>query len=146
MKPTSKGRPKGKSGAKGATRQARRQKLAAAVIAGKPIADVAKEEGVSRSWASRETNAPATRVLIDKLLDSHQERIAGLIPRCLDVIENGFEANDGLLPDHRVRLLSAKRLIELCSAGRKHEEGTGDVTLTWQQFVTIYQEKRQAKE
>jgi hypothetical protein len=55
--------------------------IAAAIIAGIKIAAVARELNVSRSWASREANAPGTRQLIMELLEPHRERMNAL--RCL---------------------------------------------------------------
>jgi hypothetical protein len=61
------GRPPGLT----ANRIAKRCIIAGAVLAGIKITTVARQLGVSRSWASREANAPGTRILIAEVLDSH---------------------------------------------------------------------------
>jgi hypothetical protein len=60
--------------------------IAAAVLAGIKIAAVARQLGVSRSWASREANAPGTRTLIAELLDARREQLSALFDRTLKVI------------------------------------------------------------
>ncbi len=148
------GRPKGKPGVKSATRSARRQKLAAAVIAGTPIVQAARDLDVSRSWASREANAPETKALIDQIVDRNAAKIEQLVGMALDAIRDHIgplmtfrlpgDKEPVILPNEpRVRLLAAKRVIELALAGRKGQEAAGgDTTITWQQFLTIYQQKR----
>jgi hypothetical protein len=46
---------------------------------------------VSRSWTSREANAPGTRVLISELFEANRERLNAVFERTLDVIEDAFE-------------------------------------------------------
>ena len=52
------------------SRITKRYIIAGALLAGIKIAAVARQLGVSRSWASREANAPGTRNLIAVLIDS----------------------------------------------------------------------------
>jgi hypothetical protein len=94
----------------GALSLARRHKIAA----------VARQLGVSRSWASREANAPGTRILIAELLDSQRERLNELFDQTLNVIEDAFQARkivvvgDVLVdggPDHYARLEAASCLF-----------------------------------
>lgn len=149
------GRPVAQKGATSATRETRRQKIAAAVVEGKPIAAVARETGVSRSWASREANSDGTKLLISELLDAHRDRVATLVDKALTRIDEALDATDlegvpqqgkkkGELvfpPDHRVRLLAAKRIVELSLAGRVREESRQEVTITWEAFVGLYNAK-----
>jgi hypothetical protein len=67
---------------------------------------------VSRSWASREANAPGTRILIAQLLAPHCERLIALFDQTLDVIEDVFQTRKifvvrGVIidggPDHYAR-------------------------------------------
>ena len=44
--------------------------IAEALLQGLKIAAVARRLGVSRSWASREANAPQTRLMLAALLES----------------------------------------------------------------------------
>lgn len=117
--------------------------LAAAAIRGEPIAAVARGQRISRSWASRETNAPQTRLLIAELLDAHRAKVKSLVPKALRVIEQAFAAMDGARADHRVRLLAAKRVIELALAGRRPPEPSEQGgTFTWESFERFYLSKK----
>jgi hypothetical protein len=145
-----KGRSINKSGAKNAARTVLRWKLAAAVVTGQPIAEIARQAGVSRSWASREAHSPETRLLIDGILDKHAAEVKELIELGLIAIRDCLGPVHTIkMPgkktriepnDPRVRLLALKRVIELSAAGRsKHEEVAGGGTITWQQFLTLYE-------
>jgi hypothetical protein len=101
--------------------------IAAALLAGITVAAVARQLGVSRSWASREANAAGTRILIAELLYSHRERLSRLFDQMLDVIEDAFQARKiyfvrGVLvdagPDHYARIEAAKLFIQLLSSRR----------------------------
>lgn len=137
-----KGRPAGKPGASSSRRTQRRKVLAAAAIAGKPIAQVARQHGISRSWASQEANAPETKLFIAQLLDRHQQRIERLVDRSLAAAEDAFDAiTDWGAPDHKVRLLAMKRVIEIALAGRKSDaEHSGPAPITYATFLSLYQE------
>jgi hypothetical protein len=82
---------------------------------------------VSRSWASREANAPGTRILVAQLLDSQRERMNELFDQTLNVIKDAFQARKAFVvrsvivdggPDHFARLETAKLFIRLISARR----------------------------
>jgi hypothetical protein len=60
--------------------------------AGLKIAAVARQLGVSRSWASREANAPGTRILIADIFELRRERMDALCDQALDVIEDAMNA------------------------------------------------------
>jgi hypothetical protein len=61
------------------------------LLAGIKIATVARQLGVSRSWASREAHAPGTRILVAELLNSQRERLSALFDQTLDVIKDAFK-------------------------------------------------------
>jgi hypothetical protein len=116
-KTTPKGRPKGKPGAKTATREARRQKLAAAIVTGKSIKQIAAEEGVSRNWASREANAPATRLLIDKILDKHSDEVEELVDAGLQAIRDCIGPHFRLrIPGKKVQVVENEPRVRLLAA------------------------------
>src|SRR5215217_7209812 len=85
--------------------------IAEALVQGVQIATIARNLRVSRSWASREANAPQTRVMLASMLDNRAESIARLIDHAFDVIEDAFHAvkvfrHPNLqieMPDHHVR-------------------------------------------
>jgi len=125
------GRKRGSKDVRSVARARRRAVIAAAAVAGKPLAAVAREEGISRTWASQEAHAPETELLIAHLLDIHQERVARLVGQALDVIEAGLKAEPKDKADHPMRLLAARRLLQFTLAGRvakpaeeKLEQGT----------------------
>src|SRR4030081_372465 len=87
--------------------------IAEAVLAGLKIAAVARQLGVSRSWASREANAPGTRILIADLFELCRERVNALFDQTLDVIEDAMNARKFLVvnrvlvdvgPDHYAQI------------------------------------------
>jgi hypothetical protein len=86
--------------------------IAEAIFQGATIDGIARRLGVSRSWASREANAPQTRVMLVSLLDSRAETIAALTDHAFDAIEDAFRAVKVIpgsnlqieAPDHRIRL------------------------------------------
>jgi hypothetical protein len=55
---------------------------------------------VSRSWASREANAPGTRILIADLFELCRERVKALFDQTLDVIEDAMKARQFLVVNH----------------------------------------------
>ena len=72
---------------------------------------------MSRSWASREANAPGTRILIADIFELRRERLIALFDRTLDVIEDAMKARQFLVvnrvlvdvgPDHYARLEAVK--------------------------------------
>jgi hypothetical protein len=65
------GRPRGLT----ESRIDKRYIIAGALLAGIKIAAVARQLGVSRSWASREAHAPGTRQLLADLFELHRERM-----------------------------------------------------------------------
>jgi hypothetical protein len=97
--------------------------IAEAIFQGAKIAAIARRLGVSRSWASREANAPQTRVMLVSLLDSRAETIAALTDHAFDAIEDAFRAVKVIpesnlqieVPDHRIRLEAVGLFIKLVS-------------------------------
>ena len=117
------GRPRGLT----PNRIAKRYIIAGALIAGIAVAAIARKLQVSRSWASREANAPGTRVLIAELFESRRERINAVFEQTLGVIEDAFEARTILVvngavvdagPDHYARLEAGELVIRLLRRAR----------------------------
>ncbi len=79
------------------SRIAKRYIIAGAILAGVKIAAVARQLGVSRSWASREANAPGTRNLLAELAELHGERMNELFDQTLDDIEDAMKARQFLV-------------------------------------------------
>jgi hypothetical protein len=90
----------------------KRHIIAAAVIQDIAITAVARQIGVSRSWASREANSAEVRDLIAHLIAANQETVATLLGQALGVVKGALTAEttlcrDGVwitVPDHRVRM------------------------------------------
>jgi hypothetical protein len=100
--------------------------IAEALVQGIKIAAVARRLGVSRSWASREANAPETRLMLAALVERHAERMGQLLDQALTTIEAALEAtkqirfSDGQVldvPDHRIRLEAAVIFVRLVATG-----------------------------
>ena len=66
--------------------------IAEALVQGTRIATIARNLRVSRSCASREANAPQTRVMLSRMLVNRAESIARLFDHALDVIEDALQA------------------------------------------------------
>ena len=79
--------------------------IAEAVLAGIKIAAVARQLGVSRSWPSREANAPGTGKLIAELLELRRERMDALCDQDLDVTIAHFPIRGLHNPDGCLRRL-----------------------------------------
>src|SRR4051794_2567513 len=87
--------------------------IAAGVIMGLKIARVARELGVSRSWASREANSPGVRNITGELIWAHREKIKELLMLSAKAIEGALDARNEYVrrgrileggPDHYTRL------------------------------------------
>jgi hypothetical protein len=85
--PRRRGRPIGV----GRCRQRARQTIAEGIVAGKTVAAIACELGVSRSWAGREAHAPATRELVDALADQYRQTIHTLFESVLNAIAHAIQ-------------------------------------------------------
>jgi hypothetical protein len=127
------GRPRGLT----ESRIDKRYIIAGALLAGIKIAAVARQLGVSRSWASREANAPGTRQLLADLFELHRERMNALFDQTLDVIEDAMKARQFLVvnrvvvdvgPDHYARLEAVKMftlLMRHAGNGRRYIQVPG---------------------
>jgi FixJ family two-component response regulator len=115
-------RRRGRPGGVGRCRQRTRCEIAEGVVSGKPIAVIARELGVSRSWASREAHAPETRELVAALAAQYREVIHALMKSLLNtiaaalvarkfVIHNGNRIDMG--PDHRLRMKAVDLFLQL---------------------------------
>ena len=84
---------------------------------------------MSRSWASREANAPGTRQLLAELLEPYRKRLNELFDQTLDVIEDAMKARQLLVvsrvlvdvgPDHYARLEAVKVFaVLMCHASKR---------------------------
>jgi hypothetical protein len=129
--------------------QARRQRVAAAVVAGVPVAKIARGERVSRATASRVANSPEVRLLITALVEAQGEKIRALFAKGLDVIDESFAAMKPDVvtekaviaggPDHYARLTGVKCLTALLTAGRQAQkpEPPAKKTLTLEELTAL---------
>lgn len=109
-------------------KSARRAKIAAALVSGKPLAKAAEELGLSRQWTSKEAHTPETSLLLAEMLAPESAAIRKLVQRSVAVVEEALEATksvatkDGTVvdlgPDHYARLQAVKRLLEIVTAAR----------------------------
>src|SRR4051794_4149208 len=126
------GRPPGMTPA----RTLQRLLIAEAILNGARIATIARQFGVSRSWTSREANAPETRVVLTALAENRADHIYRLIVHALEVIEQALDATKVIrlsrhkvivAPDHRIRLEAVDLFLKLLAAGAfKPPHGAGE--------------------
>jgi hypothetical protein len=64
-------------------RDSRRERMAVARLTGDTVTEIAKNEGVSRGWASAELNARETQAIIARLVDASSDRVAGTFDKAL---------------------------------------------------------------
>jgi hypothetical protein len=107
--------------------EGRRLKIAAGVMAGKSLAQIGREEGVSRQTIWKQLASSDTRQIIVALTNREIDRISVLFSQMLEAIGDGLEARrvqvqDGVAidvgPDHYARLTAVARLIQVLTAGR----------------------------
>jgi hypothetical protein len=100
--------------------------IAEAILNGTRIATIARRFGVSRSWTSREANAPETRVMLTALVEKRADHIQHLIVHALEVINHAFGATKVIrrsrhevivVPDHRIRLEAVHLFLKLLATG-----------------------------
>ena len=99
--------------------------IAAAVISGIRIAHIARQLGVSRSWASREAHSPGVRNILAQLIEERKEEIERLFDHSLTAIEEAFGARPVYVrrgqivdggPDHYARLRAVAAFTKLLAA------------------------------
>jgi hypothetical protein len=98
---------------------------------------IARHLGVSRSWASREANAPGTRIFIADLFELCRERVKALFDQTLDLIEDAMNARQFLVvnrvlvdvgPDHYAQLEAVRMftlLMPHAGNGRRYVQVPG---------------------
>jgi hypothetical protein len=121
--------------------EARRERIAAAVVAGETVTAIARREKLTRSWTSELANSLEVRQRIAHLVDAEHERLSEAFARSVDVIGEALGAMDNKnaaikftdedgekqtiireVPDHYARLAAVKTLIALLQAGRPPAE------------------------
>lgn len=121
-------RPRTKAG-----KAARGQRVAAAIVAGKSMADIGRQERVSRATASRLGNSQEVQLLVTALVEAEGTRIRGLFSKALTAVEESFTADKAAIvtekgttieggPDHYARLTGVKCLTALLTAGRSAQK------------------------
>ena len=140
--PRRRGRPTGI----GRCRQRARHVIAEGIVSGKPVAAIARELGVSRSWASREAHAPETRELVDALAVQYREVIQGLFASVLNAITRAMAARKFVIhkgnrvdmgPDHRLRMKAGGLFLQLLKAIPGDNQPTSTVE-TFQSFRKLH--------
>ena len=116
--------------------EVRRLKIAAGVMAGKSLAQIGREEGVSRQTIWKQLASSDARQIIVALTNREIDRISVLFNQMLQVIGEGLSARhvriqDGAVvdlgPDHCARLTAVSRLMQVLTAGRPVAR-TGEAT------------------
>ncbi len=138
--------------------------MAAARAAGKTVTEIAREEGISRQWASRTANSDEAQQLIARLVDQRAELLDGMFDRALAAVEECLAARKTIVvrskdgegyteatvdagPDHFAAMTGVKRLIELATAGRPapkpaEKSDPKQQTITLEQFQQLLKQEK----
>lgn len=111
-----------------ARKQARRTRVARAIVEGKSVSQIARDERVSRATASADANSTEVQLLITSLVEAERGMIRTLFQKGLAAVEDSFTATRVAVfegakvdcgPDHYARLTGVKCLTALLTAGRQ---------------------------
>ena len=100
----------------------KRYTIAAGLIIGLKVVEIARQIGVSRSWASREVNSPGVRNIIAELIRENWHTIKALFSEVLGALRRAMQARTvrrhrGQIvyggPDYRVQLEAVRTFIKL---------------------------------
>lgn len=125
---------------RGEVRECRRQQIAAGVVHGKPVKQIADELGISREHCSRELNRPETQELIRCWMEPHHAAIRRMIPRALAAVNKGLKPSQ----DIRDRLAAVKTLgaVMQWAEGKRGEDDGDNATRkfsgTLEDLLTLY--------
>lgn len=122
---------------KAARNRARAERLAAGVVAGRTVTELARDEGLSRQHTSSLVNGAQVTHIITALVSANEPRVHELFTKVLqaidDALENGnayatekIKEPDGSMraerillgPDHYARMAAAKVFVSIICAGR----------------------------
>jgi hypothetical protein len=108
--------------------EGRRLKIAAGVMAGKRLAEIGREEGVSRQTIWKQLASSDARQIIVALTNREIDRLSLLFRQVLQAIGEGLQARrvqvqDGVAidlgpGDHYAQLTAVARFIQVLAAGR----------------------------
>jgi hypothetical protein len=96
------------------------------MVQGKAVAQIARDEGVSRATASKLGNSREVQLLITALVEAQGAKIRELFDLALEAVRDSFSAmgqgeNAGS-KDHYARLTGVKCLTALLTAGRSAQK------------------------
>ena len=121
----------------------RRRIVAAGKVAGKTNHAIAKEAGVRSATAARIAREPATRLLIEELLEPEYGRIRKLAHKAVSAVERALDARNSRGRHlYEIQLRGVGRFATLAhlAAGDRPPEPQAPGTMTWQQFVVFCQQ------
>ena len=110
-----------KQGKNQTIRTERRRQIAKAVIAQKPVKEIAREVGLTRQMVNLELKADETKQFIRHALAPHLEEIKDLVAPALEAIRDGLDESQEM----RDRLRAVKTLgyvMELAEGRRREDE------------------------
>lgn len=121
----------------------KRRVVAAGKIAGKPSRKIAKEIGVTPNQVARIARQPATRLLIEELLEPEYERIRELAHKAVSAVDRALEAKNSRGRHlYEIQLRGVGRFATLAhlAAGDRPPEAQIPGAMTWQQFLIFCQQ------
>ena len=127
-------------------RIARRRRVAAGLVEGREIKEIAAQERVSTRTVLRDLRDPQTTELLSGLVARHGPELERLFVRSLHAVDEALDAetsNDGRRAvDHRSRLWAVQqlaRLLQVCTARSEAAEGA-QRGWTWTELKQVWLE------
>jgi hypothetical protein len=142
----------GKSKGKGskAAKEAKREIVAAGIVAGKSATEIAQAADCNPRHVQRVAAEPETQFLVTELLRPHRQELADLATDVIRAVQGGLKAavndievgTDGKkrLIDHSVRLRAVQRYRDLVNLaqGAEPPPATDRSLVTWEEYVVLY--------
>jgi hypothetical protein len=132
----------GKSKGKGskAAKEAKREIVAAGIVAGKSATEIAQAADCNPRHVQRVAAEPETQFLVTELLRPHRQELADLATDVIRAVQGGLNALVTDPEDHTVRLRAVQRYRDLVNLaqGAEPPPATDRSLVTWEEYVVLY--------
>lgn len=137
---------KGAKGTAGA-KERKRRVVAAGVAAGADRDVIAAAAGCSTRHVNELASEPATRFLIEEILQPHRKQLTRLAGRAIRAVERAMVAQVNTRADHPVQLRAVGRwgqLVQLAQGGAIDKPLPAPSTsVTWEEYTVMYRKYQQ---
>ena len=130
-------------GTKKVERTRKQRIVAAGKVAGKRTRDIAREVGVQPNQVARIARNPATRLLIEELLEPEYDRIRKLAHKAVSAVDRALEAKNSRGKHlYEIQLRGVGRFATLAhlAVGDQPPAQQAPGVMTWQQFLVFCQQ------